>query len=93
MIPGSGLGIMRCCTAQFTPLAISPPTAAIATTPIRRSVSSPSLLVLLRDEDSLLSSAERESLEVALAGEIVERTIPVAATRLRSVLRMNDILA
>lgn len=95
MIPGNGLGIMRCWTAQCTPPAISPPTAAIAAMPKMISLSEcselPLLLPLLSSEDC--EAFTSDSTVSACTGEIVEKAIAVVARRVTIVLRMRLILA
>ena len=98
MIPGSGFGIMRCCTAQCTPPAISPPTAAIAAIPkmmsrLERSESSelPELVPLLSSDDTEASVSV--STVCACTGEMAEKAIAVVASMVMMVLRMPIILA
>lgn len=91
MIPGNGLGIMRCWTAQCTPPAISPPTAAIAAMPKMISLSECSELPLLSSEDC--EAFTSDSTVSACTGEIVEKAIAVVARRVAIVLRMRLILA
>lgn len=101
MIPGRGFGIMRCCTAQCTPPAISPPTAAIAAMPkmmsrLERSESSesselPELVPLLSSDDTEASVSV--STVCACTGEMAEKAIAVVASMVMRVLRMPIILA
>lgn len=91
MIPGSGLGIMRCWTAQCTPPAMRPVTAATAAMPTMISVVSASLLVLLSSDDTEASVSV--STVCACTGEMAENAIAVVASMVMMVLRMGMILA
>lgn len=91
MIPGRGLGIMRCCTAQCTPPAMRPETAATAAMPTMILVVSASLLVLLSSDDTEASVSVFTV--CACAGEMTEKAIAVVASMVVMVLRMSIILA